>query len=292
MIESLAQNEHIQNQVSLKKNFNFNDIEFLSTQTVANNSEGIGIIVQMARNGKIDPWNIDIVDITDKYLASLFEMKTQNLRLTGRTLLCAAILLRLKSNVLEGINTEVFEPQEIEEDYDDDWDSPEYEPETINRNNVVSIDEVLQRRASVRLNRKRVVTLDDLIKQLAFYEELDKKRALKNAHERAKRRVQSYAKLSTDDIINLASEEFIEKSIVKLQGTLTKVFETKEKIELNELASLGMDKITTYLALLFLSVRAPYELVQKEFYGDLYVRPCKPTENMEAAEGNDAQSQN
>ena len=29
-------------------------------------SEGIEILVQMAKSGKIDPWNIDIVDVTDK----------------------------------------------------------------------------------------------------------------------------------------------------------------------------------------------------------------------------------
>lgn len=286
MIEPLVQQtEHMQNQV---KSFNFNDLEFLTSNPAAQTSEGVGIIVQMVKSGKIDPWNIDIVDITDKYLSSLFEMKMQNLRVTGKTLLCAAVLLRLKSNVLEGIDPIQFEQPEIDENYDDDWDDDGFEPETINRNNVVSIDEVLQRRSSVRLNRKRVVTLDDLIKQLAFYEELEKKRSLKNAHERAKRRVRSYAKLSTDDIINLASEEFIEKSVVKLQENLTKIFETEEKIELNTLTLLGMDKITTYLALLFLSARAPYELVQEEFYGDLYVRPCKPVQEGEQPQ-NDAE---
>lgn len=29
-------------------------------------SEGIGILVDMAKAGKIDPWNIDIVDVTDQ----------------------------------------------------------------------------------------------------------------------------------------------------------------------------------------------------------------------------------
>ena len=29
--------------------------------------DGIDILVNMAKQGKIDPWNIDIVDVTDKY---------------------------------------------------------------------------------------------------------------------------------------------------------------------------------------------------------------------------------
>src|SRR5574344_635616 len=137
----------------------------------SNQVDGIEILVSMAKNGKIDPWNVDIVDVTDKYLSHLFQMKAQNLRLTGRTLLFAAILLRLKSNVLEGIDAnqiEGIEPEQDEFDYnDDDWTDEE-----INTNNVVSLDEVLQRRTSIRLNRSRMVNLKDLIKQLQFYEEL------------------------------------------------------------------------------------------------------------------------
>ena len=66
--------------------------------------DGIEILVNMAKQGKIDPWNVNIVDVTDKYLMHLFQSKAQNLRLTGRTLLFAAILLKLKSNVLEGLD--------------------------------------------------------------------------------------------------------------------------------------------------------------------------------------------
>ena len=62
-----------------------------SEELVLNNEdEGIGILVSMAKSGKIDPWNVDIIDVTDKYLAHICEMKSQNLRLTGRTFLFAS----------------------------------------------------------------------------------------------------------------------------------------------------------------------------------------------------------
>ena len=79
--------------------------------------DGIEILVNMARQGKIDPWNVNIVDVTDKYLMHLFKSKAQNLRLTGRTLLFAAILLKLKSNVLEGLDINDFEPHHDDEMY-------------------------------------------------------------------------------------------------------------------------------------------------------------------------------
>ena len=52
---------------------------------------------------------------------------------------------------------------------------------------------------------------------------------------------------------------------------MEQIFEHQDKIELNELTLLGMDKISAYIALLFLSAETDYDLEQKEFYSDLYV---------------------
>lgn len=234
--------------------------------------DGIEILVNMAKKNELDPWNINIVDVTDKYLSHLVELKQNNLRLTGRTLLFAAILLRLKSDILEGIDPFEYENEEFEEEFEEDYDDPEYyQQQLIERANIVPIEDALERRTSVKLNRKRVVTLKDLIKQLQFYEGLEQKRSLKNAHERAKRRVRSYENLSPQDIINLAHDEYIEDSVKRLHEMLEKLFESDERVELNHLQTLGMDKISTYIALLFLSAEGRVDLVQDEFYSDLYV---------------------
>lgn len=244
--------------------------------------DGIEILVNMAKQGKIDPWNVNIVDVTDKYLMHLFQSKAQNLRLTGRTLLFAAILLKLKSNVLEGLDVMDFEPQHEEDfNYDDDNQLDYANEEYIPTNNVISIDEVLQRRTSVRLNHNRVVTLRDLIRQLEFYEMLDKKQALKNAHERAKRRVQNYSRLTPEDIINLAHDEYIEQGVARLRANLEEILNRQDKIELNELTLLGMDRISAYVSLLFLTVDSDYDLEQDEFYSDLYVVKRPRTEHQE-----------
>ncbi len=239
----------------------------------ANQNEGIGILVDMAKSGKIDPWNIDIVDVTDKYLAHMCKMKSQNLRVTGRTFLFASVLLRLKSNVLDGLDVMQFEDNYQDENiYDEDGFVVEYpEDDYIPTNNVVSIDDVLQRRTSVKLNHNRVVTLKDLIRQLQFYEKLEKKQSLRQAHERAKRRVQSYSRLSADDIVNLAHDEYIENCVLILKENLEQIFNKTEEIELNDLTLLGMDKISAYIALLFLTAETDYDLKQESFYSDLYV---------------------
>lgn len=231
--------------------------------------DGIEILVEMAKKGKIDPWNIDIADVTDKYLQQLTEIKTNNLKFTGRTLFFAAVLLRLKSDILEGISFEEEEflpEQEIFDEFDDDFES-------INTSNVISLDEVLERRTAVRLHRGRTVTLEDLIKQLEFYEKLDKKLALQSKHNRAARRAKSYEKFTPEDIINMAHDEYIETSIKVLQIALEKIFLTDKKVGLTELKETGMDTISIYIALLFLSASSDIDLVQDEFYSELYVVP-------------------
>ena len=232
-------------------------------------TDGMDILLEMVKKNKLDPWNIDIVDLADKYFAKTIELKQNNLHVTGRVILFACILLRLKSDILEGydpFNTGVDEF--IDEPIDET-----FEPEEFNTNNVISIDEVLKRRTSVRLNHKRNVTLNELIKHLKFYEKLDKKQNLKNALRRHVNRHSEYADFTPDDIIDLAQDDSIEQNVGMLRNVLTKMFVTEEKIEMKELNTLGLDKISVYLALLFLSARDKIELMQEEFYSDLYIMP-------------------
>ncbi len=234
--------------------------------------DGISLLVSMAKSGKIDPWNIDIVDVTDKYLIQMAEKKSSNLKNTGRTIWLASVLLKLKSNVLVGLDPMDFDSviaQDNFDEYEDDFE-PDYAP--VKKSNVVSIDEALKRRLSTRLNRKRTVTLQDLIKQLKFYEELDRKQALKNTLERAKRRVRSYENFTAQDIINLGSDVQVEKNVSRLKEKLENIFVKSVKVELNDLVEVGMDKVSAYIALLFLSAESDIELVQKEFYGELFVK--------------------
>jgi segregation and condensation protein A len=237
--------------------------------------DGIEVLVQMAKQGKIDPWNIDIADIADKYMLHLAESKSNNLRLSGRALFFLAVLLKLKSNILVGLDPMQFEVQEeVNPEYDESDDSrfsDDLYYQDYYADNVIPIEDIIKRRTSVKLNRNRIVTLKDLIRQLEFYEQLDKKQAVKNSLERAKRRVRSYANMSADDIINLAHEEYIESSVKILHENLVKIFEKEEKVELNTLTLLGLDKISAYIALLFLSAESEFDLEQEEFYSDLYV---------------------
>jgi segregation and condensation protein A len=71
------------------------------------NVEPVELLVQLAEEGEIDPWDIDIVDATDAFLSRL---DNADLRSSGRALFYAAVLLRMKSDALlepaEGESTE------------------------------------------------------------------------------------------------------------------------------------------------------------------------------------------
>lgn len=246
--------------------------EGLSSQ---DRNDGIGILVEMAKSGKIDPWNIDIVDVTEKYFQKMIEMKSLNLKVASRTFLFASILVRMQSNVLANLTLEDFADDEPEMIYDENGlpvDDYYEEEDFIPTNNIVRWDEALKRRTSVRMNRNRTVTLKDLIKQLEFYEKIEARANLKDAQMRARRRIRDFSRMTTHDIINnMSNDAQIEEAVLKLKDNIEQIFQNKEKIELSDLYILGMDRVTSYMSLLFLCRDSNYDLEQKEFYSDLYV---------------------
>ena len=264
--------------------------DFDSFNSPSDELDGIDVLVQTVKQHKLDPWNIDISDIADKYMLHLAERKSDTLRLSSRALLFLAILLKMKSNVLVGIDPMQFRVDDNQNQFEDEgqefFDDDQAAVPDYWGDNVIPISDIIQRRTSVKQNRKRVVTLKDLIKQLEFYEQLDKKERIQKTLDNAKRRVTNFKNLSSTDIINLAQEDYIEPGVKVLRENLVQIFEKEEKVELNTLTLLGLDKTTAYVALLFLSKESDYCLEQEEFYSDLYVVKGEPAQTEELAEVN------
>lgn len=233
-------------------------------------NDAIEIILDLVKMGKVDPWNIDIVDLYDKYMERIKQLKQDNLRSVGKAILFSSTLLKIKSDILQGISVNDFivEPEDYFEG--DNYEDNDFEQMKIPTNNVVSFDEVLQRRTSVRLNRKRNVTLKDLIRHIQFYEDLEKKYAIKSALDRKERRVRNYANLKAEQIKELAHEEYVEEVVERMRQNLAQILPREKKIELRELSTLGFDRTSAYVALLFLAREGQYDIEQKEFYGKLY----------------------
>ena len=141
----------------------------------------VEMLVEMAKKGEIDPWNIDVVDVAARFLERLEKAQKLDLRISGRVLLYAAILIRMKAEILSQEASKVGEkerepeliPDEIDFGSFGEFFESEYEfskPETIG-------DELIDSLMSVkRKTTRRFTTLKDLIRELQMAESVEKRR--------------------------------------------------------------------------------------------------------------------
>src|SRR5438270_10545680 len=67
---------------------------------------GIDVLVEMSAKGEIDPKNIDIIDVTDRFLRAIAAAPKENLRQSGKILFHASVLLRMKAEALLNYDVE------------------------------------------------------------------------------------------------------------------------------------------------------------------------------------------
>jgi chromatin segregation and condensation protein Rec8/ScpA/Scc1 (kleisin family) len=109
--------------------------------------EPVEILVGLAERGEIDPWNIDILEVTDRFLGELDRRRELDLRVSGRTLFYAATLLRLKSEFL-------VEPEEAVEG--DELGLEEEPPEGFDIHEPFGPIERLEREIKLAASREEI----------------------------------------------------------------------------------------------------------------------------------------
>ncbi len=223
--------------------------------------EPVAILVGMAERGEIDPWRIDIVEVTDRFLSELEHQKTLDLRISGRTLFYAALLLRMKSEYLLDPPEEdgdVFEEDELV-----DWDALE---EPLGGEPIARLEAEIHRRLERKRLRKRPETLFDLITVLRYMERDEQRR----------RRCVRAAPLEIDpsEVIGIAHEEGYRDAAHRVLAWCLAGFAEGRRMTISSLVlSSGWRVIDLYLPLLFLMLDGTVELVQVEFYGEIEIRP-------------------
>lgn len=209
--------------------------------------EPIEILVNLAKNGEVDPWNINIVELTDKFLKRVDELEKMDLRVSGRTLLYASILLRMKSNAL----VQVEEPPEEIDLESDNFEIRDYPVPSM----------------PLRRYSKRPVTLEELLTELKKAEAFEKKRL--NRVDNKKDEIRA----TLEDVLSVAHDEDIESRIGKMRSILNELLEKQKSIKFSELSS-PLDRtgmIMAYLAILFLATRKEIWLEQEEIFGELFI---------------------
>jgi len=239
----------------------------------------VEILVGMAERGEIDPWNINIIEVTDRFLSELERCRQLNLRFSGRTLFYASTLLRMKSEHLA--DTSLQEGQDgVDEEAEggDDFDltlASEFEYEG-RLGPIERLEREIQRRLDRKSMRKSPVTLFELIIELKNIEK----------EERRRRRMSESDTflIEADDVVNIAHDEGYQDATTTVYEECLKCINREEVMTLRELCQkLGWDIPEVYIPLLFLMLEGHCALRQEEFFGEIYVQICRAGESTENA---------
>ncbi len=67
------------------------------------------LLYDLVKTEQMDPWDINITLLTQKYVKTIKELKETDLKLSGKVLLAAAVLLKMKSHKLVNEDIEEFD---------------------------------------------------------------------------------------------------------------------------------------------------------------------------------------
>ena len=200
------------------------------------------ILVDLVRKNKIDPWDIDILEVVDRYVSAVRELKVMDLRVPANIILAASMLLGFKSEVLL---------------HEEEQESAA-EVQGMRPRQRVEVEPLTLR---LRLPPKRRLTLAELVAAL------DEAMKLREVRELAKKNLQVRFPLmfkSTD--IEAETErvyQMVKASADK--GSIT-TFSTLSRSGGAEDILIGL-----FIPLLFLAHRGKVSLVQERFFGEIII---------------------
>ncbi|TYL40349.1 segregation/condensation protein A [Natronococcus pandeyae] len=248
--------------------------------------EPVELLVQLAKDGEIDPWDIDIVAVTDKFLEALDDA---DLRTSGRALFYASVLLRMKSD-------ELFAPDEPDEEELPPWEAPFADDRAVDDpegepafDPVEGLEAEMERRLERKHARGKPETLDELVRDLRDAErdtwwKDSRSYDTSDSPQGYDRGVQELSYHSgddfrvddeptSDDVTHTTHEEDIDRVIEDVETELESRYERgREEVLYAEIDEIGGSRVMTYLALLFLSHRGAIVLEQDELFGDLWIQ--------------------
>lgn len=198
----------------------------------------IDMLMSLVFTREVDPWNINIVELTEKYLEQIRRAEELDLRLSGKTYLVATILLRMQS---ETFFIEEKQEQELEEQELDFEPSPILPP----------------------LRRKTgKVTLPELLNALLIVLEEREKR-------KKKPKKQPERHIVRVDVYRVDVKKYVEELYLRIR-----MISNGEIITFSQLL---IDKsplfiARTFLYLLFLEMSKRVEIWQETEFGEIYIK--------------------
>lgn len=277
------------------------------TLSLAQNA--IAFLIDLAEKGEIDPWDVKVIDVIDRFLKTLKAEPAvtsesgrspyeANLSESGQAFLYASMLVLLKADTLIQAESEEAEAALDAADF--------FEDETLVEMPLPrNLEKHLHRRAIAPPPERRPVTLQELISQL---ETIATVIADGPPRARARRAKPQSRRQAVRAITQLAHQENLSEIAAALEAFLDQYWDTVEDplSWLNFEALLSEwphhrpesdspagnppehgdkhERVGVFWGLLYLSAQSKVELSQEAFYQDLWVRNYKRIEDGGASE--------
>ena len=215
------------------------------------------IIYDLVKTEQLDPWDIQIGILADKYVIIIEQMEEANFFVSSKVLLACALLLRLKSEVL--LNRDIPDLNEIL------YGKKE---EKVHEYERIEIDEdelpILVPKTPMPRNKK--VTLDELMSALNQAIETENRRIRKDIKTR---QAEKSALVVMPKINRIKLRDRVKDIFIRIKAHLSK----PEIIQMNfsHLAPTKEEKLSSFLPILHLANQERIYLNQEEHYGEIYM---------------------
>lgn len=278
--------------------------------TVSLAQNAIAFLIDLAEQGEIDPWDVKVIDVIDRFLKTL---KTEpavaqgpgrspyeaSLSESGQAFLYASMLVLLKADTL--VRAEVDEEAAALEAEAFLEEAEGFVEMPLPRN----LEQHLHRRAVAPPPERRPVTLQELIGQLetiaaVIAEQPPRVRARRAQPQSKRQAVRAITQLAHQENLSeiaAALESFLDKYWDLLEGALSWLnFEElltewpkhrpKEESHgpKSPEAEAKHERVGVFWGLLYLSAQSKVELSQEGFYQDLWVKNLNRVPDEEAPE--------
>ena len=252
--------------------------------------ETITLLIYQAQQGEIDPWDVQVIEVIDRYL-ELMAPETigrgyeSDLSQSGQAFLSASMLVLFKANTLMQLST----VGDIQDGVVDD-SLLEDEDGISHQGHRLPLERQLRRRASAMPPPKRRVTLQELIKQLQIManqlklvekvskpirpRRLPSVQSMREALELAHQENLTEVAGELEQVLNVSARELnLEQNWLNIEQLVELWTQTKHlKQNGSGHDSKHSNLVSVFWALLLLSAQSKVELFQEEFYHEIKVR--------------------
>jgi segregation and condensation protein A len=252
--------------------------------------ETITHLIHQAERGEIDPWDVQVIEVIDRYLELMAPQTTArgyeaDLSQSGQAFLSASMLVLFKANTLMQLQSAVDEQEVILEDA-----LLESEDGILHQGQRLQLERHLRRRPAAMPPPKRRVTLQELIEQLQIMAN-QLKQVQKESKPARPRRQPSVQTMRA--ALELAHQENLTEVAGELEQVLqlsaTELHLDQNWLNLQQLVELWTQSkhsqqqlsahesehshlVSVFWALLLLSAQSKVELFQEEFYQEIKIR--------------------